>query len=417
MQNIKMLNYFESALKSKLNNEYKDKTSLDIISNYSKYTKYIPFNTKLNNKLFVLKKIERNLTESNKNILIKTNILSKTNNNILSNNNKNLNNKFNLMIPRNNNIINNINNNNLITRITNTELTNNINLPLNIIGNSELKKNKNINYLNLITTFNPEVAKVKNTVFNFNLINNKILTNVYTILEYSFKSMSSLISKPYLYINQDKIIIHLFFYNKVMPKFKLYRKKLYKNSLTRNKFSKITNKISTTTNKWNINTNKWNITAIKNNQKLPFLSLNKNKLENLCALLSKIFNKSVELELTQLHRVYHEPNILVNALGSIVNKIKLRRILKKLFKAIVIKNPTRLINRKRFSVVPCVLAGLSVKVAGRVMTQRVVPRKTVKFTQKGSLSRTKSIFVENARFTNKNKRGSFSITVTSGYFL
>lgn len=403
MQNIKMLNYFDSALKSKLNNEYKDKTSLDIISNYSKYTKHIPFNTKLNNKLFLLKKIERNIKESNKDILIKRNILAKTNKNIESNINKDLNNKINLMLPRNNKIINNLNNKNLITRITNTNLTNNLNLPLNIIGKSEVNKNKNINYLNLITKFNPEIATVKNTVFNFNLTNNKILQNVYTILEYSFKSMSSLISKPYLYINQDKIIIHIFFYNKVMPKFKLYRKKW--------------NKFSTTRNKLNINKNKWNITAIKNNNKLSFLSLNKNKLENLCALLSKIFNKSVELELTQLHRIYHEPNILVNALGSIVNKIKLRRILKKLFKAIIIKNPTRLINRKRFSVVPCVLAGLSVKVAGRVMTQRVVPRKTVKFTQKGSLSRTKSIFVENARFTNKNKRGSFSITVTSGYFL
>lgn len=408
MQNKQMLSYFDSRLKSKLSNEYKNKSTLDIISNYKKYTKYIPFNTKLNNKLFVLKKIERNLTESNKNILIKSNILDKTNNNLLSNINYDLNNKINLMIPNNNKII--YNNNNLINRITNSNFTNNINLPLNILGNSH--KNNNNNYLNLITTFNPELAKVKNTVFNFNLINNKILSNVYSILEYSFKSMSSLISKPYLYINQDKIIIHIFFYNKVMPKFKLFRNKFYKNSLNRNKISK-----NNSTNKWNINRNKSNITAIQNNQKLPFLILNKTKLSNLCALLSKIFNKSVELELTQLHRVYHEPNILVNALGSIVNKIKLRRILKKLFKAIIIKNPTRLINRKRFSVVPCVLAGLSVKVAGRVMTQRVVPRKTVKFTQKGSLSRTKSIFVENARFTNKNKRGSFSITVTSGYFL
>nr|YP_009649332.1 ribosomal protein S3 [Rhizopogon vinicolor]QDA23247.1 ribosomal protein S3 [Rhizopogon vinicolor] len=392
-KNIQMLNYFDSALKSKLNTEYKGKSSLDIISNISEYNKYIPFNTKLNNKLFLLKKIERNLMNSNKNIL------TDNKKNIITNIKKDLNNKNNIMIPRNKEIINNQINKNLITRIKNinTNLKNNINLPLNIIGNPALNK-KNINYLSLITSFNPEVAKLKNTVFNFNLTNNKLLKNVYTILEYSFKSMSSLISKPYLYINQDKIIIHLFFYKKVLPKVKLFRKNWNRNKL-------------------GIYGNKESIKAIKDNQKLPFLTLNKIKLENLCALLSKIFNKPVELELTQLHRIYHEPNILVNALGSIVNRIKLRRILKRLFKAIIIKNPTRLINRKRFSVIPCVLAGLSVKVAGRVMTQRVVPRKTVKFTQKGSLSRTKSIFVENARFTNKNKRGSFSITVTSGYFL
>jgi hypothetical protein len=397
MKNNKMLNYFESAFNSKLNNEYKGKTSLDIITNFSEFKKYVPFNTKLNTKLNVLKKIERNIQNSNNNITnslllnkssISNNSIISSNDKILINIKKDLINKNNIMIPRNKEIINSQINKNLITRINNidTNLKNNINLPLNIIGKPALNES-NINYLSLITKFNPEVAKVKNTLFNFNLTNNKILKNVYTILEYSFKSMSSLISKPYLYINQDKIIIHLFFYKKVIPNFNLYKK------------------------------NQWNIKEIKSNQKLPFLTLNKTKLENLCALLSKIFNKSVELELTQLHRPYHEPNILVNALGSIVNRIKLRKILNKLFKAVVIKNPTRMINRKRFSVVPCILSGLSVKVAGRVMTQRVVPRKTVKFTQKGSLSRTKSVFVENARFTNKNKRGSFSITVSSGYFL
>jgi Mitochondrial ribosomal protein (VAR1) len=409
MKNNKMLNYFESTFTSKLNNEYKGKTSLDIITNFSEFTKYVPFNTKLNTKLNLLKQIERNIKNSNNNItnsLLTTNSLNNSslssqnipsNDKILTNINKNLINKYNIMIPRNTKIINNQINKNLITRINNidTNLKNNINLPLNIIGKPALNES-NINYLSLITKFNPEVAKVKNTLFNFNLTNNKILKNVYTILEYSFKSMSCLISKPYLYINQDKIIIHLFFYKKVLPNFNLYD------------FNK---------NKSNFLNNKWNILKIKSNQKLPFLTLNQTKLENLCALLSKIFNKSVELELTQLHRPYHEPNILVNALGSIVNKIKLRKILNKLFKAVVIKNPTRLINRKRFSLVPCILSGLSVKVAGRVMTQRVVPRKTVKFTQKGSLSRTKSVFVENARFTNKNKRGSFSITVSSGYFL
>lgn len=390
MKNKKMLNYFESTFTSILNNEYKGKTSLDIINNFSEFKKYVPFNTKLNTKLNSLKNIERNIKNSNNNI---TNSLLFYNNSLSLNNSSSYSsssslNKNNIMIPRKKEIINNQINKNLITRINNIDnnFKNSINLPLNIIGKPAINES-NKNYLSLITTFNPEVAKVKNTIFNFNLTNNKILKNVYTILDYSFKSMSSLISKPYLYINQDKIIIHLFFYKKVLPNFNLHKKY------------------------------QWDINKIKSNQKLPFLNLNQTKLENLCALLSLIFNKPVELELTQLHRPYHEPNILVNALGSIVNKIKLRKILNKLFKAVVIKNPTRLINRKRLSLNNCILSGLSVKVAGRVMTQRVVPRKTVKFTQKGSLSRTKSVFVENARFTNKNKRGSFSITVSSGYFL
>jgi len=44
-----------------------------------------------------------------------------------------------------------------------------------------------------------------------------------------------------------------------------------------------------------------------------------------------------------------------------------------------------------------------------------VPRKTVKFINKGALARSKVIFLDNSRFTNKNKRGAFSITVFSGY--
>src|SRR6267154_1322475 len=104
-KNLKMLNYFESAFTSKLNDEYKGKTSLDIITNFTEFKKYIPFNTKINN--------------------------------------------------------------NLITKINyiNTNLKNNINLPLNIIGKPALNES-NINYLSLITKFNPEVAKVKNTLFN-----------------------------------------------------------------------------------------------------------------------------------------------------------------------------------------------------------------------------------------------------------
>jgi hypothetical protein len=435
MKNIKMLNYFDNTFTSKLNYECKNKTLLNIISNFSELKKNNSFNTNLNTKLQLLNKIEKKILNSKKNInktLLLTNNLLNNNSNSLNNNllnnrslflsnennnnndkklsniNKELLNKNNIMIPRTIKNLTNITNQtqinkNLITRINNIDsnLKNNINLPLNIIGKPALNDSlSNKNYLNLITKFNPEIAKVKNTLFNFNLTNNKILKNVYTILEYSFKSMNSLISKPYIYINQDKIIIHLFFFIKVLPNFNNFVNKKFINRKGKSNF--------------NFNISKFNSNL---KTKLPFLTLNKIKLENLCALLSIIFNKKVVLELTQLHRPYHEANILVNALGLIANKIKLRRILKKLFKAVVIKNPTRLINRKRFSALPSILAGLSVKVAGRLLSQRVIPRRTVKFNQKGSLSRTKSVFVENARFTNKNKRGSFSITVASGYYL
>ena len=260
MKNIKMLNYFDKTFTSKLNYEYKNKTLLNIISNLSELKKNSSFNTKLNTKLQLLNKIEKKILNSKKNINITKSLLISTNsltNNSLTNNNLNNNklnnrslfssiendndkklnnininkellNKNNIMIPRTKQNITNQNqiNKNLITRIKNIDsnLKNNINLPLNIIGKPALNVT-NKNYLNLITKFNPEIAKVKNTLFNFNLNNNKILKNVYTILEYSFKSMNCLISKPYLYIFQDKIIINLFFFKKVLPTLNVFKHK------------------------------------------------------------------------------------------------------------------------------------------------------------------------------------------------
>lgn len=37
--------------------------------------------------------------------------------------------------------------------------------------------------------------------------------------------------------------------------------------------------------------------------------------------------------------------------------------------------------------------------------------------QKGSLARNKATLISSSRFTNKNKRGAFSVTVTTGNLL
>ena len=43
---------------------------------------------------------------------------------------------------------------------------------------------------------------------------------------------------------------------------------------------------------------------------------------------------------------------------------------------------------------------------------KIITRKTVSKTNKGSLARDFVNFVDSSRFTNKSKRGSFSITVS-----
>lgn len=101
-----------------------------------------------------------------------------------------------------------------------------------------------------------------------------------------------------------------------------------------------------------------------------------------------------------------------------INKIKLRRIVKKFISKLVKNNSTNnsIINKSN-QLIPSALSGIKIKVAGRLLTQRVIPRKTVKIISSGAISRGKSMFVETSRFTNKNKRGAFSLTVSIGHRL
>jgi len=246
---------------------------------------------------------------------------------------------------------------------------------IKLINKKNNKKEKEIKinlnkYIKTISKYNSETVKYQNIVYQFNNkgIQNSnvgINKNVFTLLESTFLSMSSLISKPLIVITPNKVVIQLFYY---------------------------LNKLD-----------------IKNN----LLINNNDKLQSLCLNLSKIYKKPVELELDRLHYPYYDSNILSNMIGLISNIVKLRFIIKNLFKIAQIKKNNNFINK--YSIIPSYLSGFKIRVAGRLLTQRVVPRLTVKTIQRGTLARGKAQFVDSARFTNKNKRGSFSITVTMGH--
>jgi Mitochondrial ribosomal protein (VAR1) len=241
------------------------------------------------------------------------------------------------------------------------------------LNKQEIKQTININkYIKSISKYNSETVKYQNIVYQFNK-NNKgiqnssvgINKNVFTLLESTFLTMSSLISKPIIIITPNKVVVQLFYYlNK--------------------KYS--------------------------NNQ---ILFNNNDKLQSLCLNLSKIYQKPVELELDRLHYPYYDSNILSNMIGLISNIVKLRFIIKKLFTIAKIKKTNNFMNK--YSIIPSYLSGFKIRVAGRLLTQRVIPRLTVKTIQRGNLARGKAQFVDSARFTNKNKRGSFSLTVTMGH--
>ena len=236
-------------------------------------------------------------------------------------------------------------------------------------------------YIRLLSPFNHKLASYTNHSYTFtNRPYKKInqnLNNIYTICKSAFLNMSSIISKPIVLINPNLIKITLFYYWKPLRK-KYNNSKLYS----------------------------------------KFLILYYNKLEKLVNLLSKLFQKSVELELIRIYSPQNDSNILANLIGILSNFIKFRYIHKKLFKVSKTKKIKKgFRNRFNSNKIPSFLSGISLKLAGRVLTQRLQRRVKSKIIQKGSLARTNTRVININNYINKNKRGTFSITIKTGHII
>src|ERR1700733_7403077 len=277
------------------------------------------------------------------------------------------------------------------------ENNNNFYINNNLINNSStlaenLQKKPIINqYLKAMSPFN-QIQKgilmsYSNIIgFNFKSENNKLIKDIYKLLAGSFKSMYCLISKPVFVMTPDKLIIQLFYFLFIPNILKF--KKIFKYE-NRNKLRKLSNVVIT--------------------------KVFKLKFKKLCDILSHLFKKPVQLDLIRLHYPYNDSNILVNLLGIMINKIKLRLILRRVFEKAVIKSLDKVTGNNNFNFLPAFLSGVNIRVAGRLLTHRVIPRKTVKAIRRGATATGIINFSDVARYTNKNKRGTFSITVSSGH--
>ena len=226
------------------------------------------------------------------------------------------------------------------------------------------------NYLKSFSTLDIPLAQTQNTLYEFEskTLNSKILNkNVSKILEYSFFEMNSVISKPYFLITPNNIIINLFFF--------VLNKKLYDKN---------------------------------------FLDLNVNKLQGLSAKLSNYFKKPVKFELTQLYSVSHNSQILTHIFGKLgVNR---RNSFSRIIGRFLNHQSSKIMFRSHhLSKFTSILTGVNIKLGGRLMKGKIVPRRTVKKIQYGSLARSKSNYITIARLTQKNKRGSFSFTVSMAH--
>lgn len=296
---------------------------------------------------------------------------------------------------------------------------------------------------------------------------NIYIKDTYKLLFYLFKSMYCLISKPVLKFNNDKITIQLFYYLNI-PKKKFFRlfSIYYLNSIKKKvQFSPAISLRTKIHNRWKL---RKAISIFKNKNNLgscvaraeannllfklrKFIlpkatAIYQKKFNLICAILSKKFNKAVELQLIRLHHPYHNSNILLNLLSlNILNKRKKARVaIQKIFnnksvRGAAVKelknnflnhsnsSPYYLNNNDHLLAVlrkqpkpkpknstPAFLAGLNIKIAGRLLGEPVIPRLTKKNYGKGASASGKVNFLDMARITKKNKKGAYTIKVTSG---
>ena len=265
------------------------------------------------------------------------------------------------------------NQNKLNSTAIKTNLSSNLSQSKSILGvngkGSKVLDTKISKYLKTITQFEPEIAQYKNIVYNFN--SNKKQFKLNSILENSFYSIKSLIGTPVYEITPNKIIINLFYYLKKR----------------RNNFKNLNSRIK--------------------------------QLQHLLVNLSNKINKPIELDLVRLHHPTLDSQISANAIGIIANKLRkpFRVIASKFFRFSRIKNPTLIKNifNKTNSNKLSFITGIRLKLGGRLITQKVIPRRSSKTIQKGNLNRCNTDIVTTSRFTAKSKRGAFSITVSMGH--
>lgn len=256
---------------------------------------------------------------------------------------------------------------------------------------------------------------------------NKLVTNnVYKLLFNFFKSMYCLISKPVFITTPDKIKIQLFYFL-CIPKFlinktviskgkgkgKAYASRLAKASLA---FGGIGNYNS---KDLNVKVNLKRLTQSNLTKVYP------HKFKLICTILSKFFNKNVELELIRLHQPYYDSNILVNFLALIINKKNIGACIQRLYNSNIIKaNKAGLHLQQAYNNLQSLaeptpkpaayLSGLNIQISGRLMREPIIPRITTKKFEKGFTAKGKINYFDLARFTHKNRKGAFTITVKSG---
>lgn len=309
---------------------------------------------------------------------------------------------------------------------------------------------------NLTNKFNNKLAKYHfvlspfNKHFPFELLNTKQRRSIESlpfklaekIIKYTFLSIGAFISKPVFTVyninaspkinlslvsnsegisgpqhGNRKILIQLFYYVK-MPKYRLFNNFLSYNLNTLAPLQSLRRtSVTTSTMTTNIQGGMLNndVTPIRND----ILNTFSIKFQYLLKILGKLFNSDIELECIRLNKTYLDSHILVQDIAVKSFKYRFVKLTRKLFRKANIINPNKSynFNLDNLTHFPSYLSGINIKLAGRTFKEKIIPRKTVKHAQKGTLTNVNIRLTQKSRFTGKTRRGSYSFTVILAHLI
>ena len=229
------------------------------------------------------------------------------------------------------------------------------------------------------------------------------LKNLYHILKNSFLTCYCIISKPILEFTPNKMVIKLFYYD--FSKFPLSKREQALPDVLDNKSIK------------GLDQGIKGFNFTDKNNRMSILQ----ELEFLCINLSKLMKTSVVFDLVELKSYQLEGNILANSIAILTDKLgrNFRKTVNKIFKKTIIINPLNNKNNNNYAITGnkaiAFYTGINIRLAGRLSRQSIIPRKTVKIIQRGSLARRYSDFLTISKYTAKNRRGIFCYTITIGH--
>nr|YP_010044448.1 ribosomal protein S3 [Trichosporon inkin]QPF23689.1 ribosomal protein S3 [Trichosporon inkin] len=237
-----------------------------------------------------------------------------------------------------------------------------------MLNNKLMKNFLNTNMLMSSNNYNFNLGSTKG---NINTLNREMLRT--KIIDHFFSPIKALSSKPNYTVTTDKVIINVFYY-----------------TTQKKKYGKI---------------------KLNSKKHLKIKVLNRNTVNNLGDLLSKLFDRQVELQFVKLNYPYLNRTILAKYIRHNTNKYKFRPIKGSLFrKRPIVKNVE---SNETYSMnLPSHIVGMKIKISGRLKTERVLPRKTVSITKIGGFNGQKDLLIEYGSHTSKNKHRAFTVKVS-----